>query len=81
MEDLLENFSKHINKIISNNLGTKIRKLTRATTSYRTEEDYSRVESNIQMLIESYLSNLKDNDYKEMQIIFLILLLMKMIKI
>ena len=65
MEDLLENFSKHINKIISNKLGTKIRNLARATTNYRTEEDYSRVESNIQMLIESYLSNLKDNEYKE----------------
>ena len=65
MEDLLENFSKHINKIISSKLGTKIRNLSRATTNYRTEEDYSRMESNIQMLIESYLSNLKDNDYKE----------------
>ena len=65
MEDLLENFSKHINKLISNKLGTKIRNLARATTNYRTDEDYSRVESNIQMLIESYLSNLKDNDYKE----------------
>ena len=65
MEDLLENFSKHINKIISSKLGSKIRNLARATTSYRTDEDYSRVESNIQMLIESYLSNLKDNDYKE----------------
>ena len=65
MEDLLENFSKHINKLISSKLGTKIRNLARATTNYRTDEDYSRVESNIQMLIESYLSNLKDNDYKE----------------
>ena len=65
MEDLLENFSKHINKLISSKLGNKIRNLARATTTYRTEEDYSRVESNIQMLIESYLSNLKDNDYKE----------------
>ena len=65
MEDLLENFSKHINKIISSKLGSKIRNLARATTNYRTDEDYSRVESNIQMLIESYLSNLKDNDYKE----------------
>ena len=65
MEDLLENFSKHINKLISSKLATKIRNLARATSNYRTDEDYSRVESNIQMLIESYLSNLKDNDYKE----------------
>ena len=65
MEDLLENFSKHINKLISSKLSNKIRNLTRATSNYRTEEDYYRVESNIQMLIESYLSNLKDNDYKE----------------
>jgi hypothetical protein len=65
MEDLLENFSKHISKIISSKLGSKIRNLSRATTNYKTDEDYSRVESNIQMLIESYLSNLKDNDYQE----------------
>ena len=65
MEDLLENFSKHVNKIISSKLGSKIRNLARAKTSYKTEEDYARLETNIQMLIESYLSNLKDNDYKE----------------
>ena len=65
MEDLLENFSKHMNKIISSKLGSKIRNLARAKTSYKTEEDYARLETNIQMLIESYLSNLKDNDYKE----------------
>ena len=65
MEDLLENFSKHINKVISSKLGSKIRNLARATTNYRTDEDYSRMESNIQMIIESYLSNLKDNEYKE----------------
>ena len=65
MEDLLENFSKHINKVISSKLGSKIRNLARATTNYRTDEDYSRMEPNIQMLIESYLSNLKDNEYKE----------------
>ena len=65
MEDLLENFSKHVNKIISSKLGSKIRNLARAKTSYKTEEDYAKLETNIQMLIESYLSNLKDNDYKE----------------
>ena len=65
MEDLLENFSKHINKIISSKLGSKIRNLARAKTNYRNDEDYAKLESNIQMLIESYLSNLKDNDYKE----------------
>jgi hypothetical protein len=65
MEDLLENFSKHINKIISSKLGTKIRNLARAKTYYKNDEDYAKLESNIQMLIESYLSNLKDNDYKE----------------
>ena len=65
MEDLLENFSKHLNKIISSKLGSKIRNLARAKASYKTEEDYARLETNIQMLIESYLSNLKDNDYKE----------------
>ena len=65
MEDLLENFSKHINKLISNKLGSKIRNLARATTNYRTDEDYLRTESNIQMLIESYLSTLKDHEYKE----------------
>ena len=65
MEDLLENFSKHINKIISSKLGSKIRNLARAKSNYRTDEDYAKLESNIQMLIESYLSNLKDNDYKE----------------
>ena len=65
MDELIDNFSKHINKLISNKLGSKIRNLARAKTSYRTEEDYSRLENNIQMVIESYLSNLKDNDYKE----------------
>jgi len=65
MEDLLENFSKHVNKVISSKLGSKIRNLSRAYTNYRGEEDFSRLESNIQMLIESYLSNLKENDYKE----------------
>jgi len=65
MEDLLENFSKHINKIISSKLGSKIRNLARAKSNYRTDEDFAKLESNIQMLIESYLSNLKDNDYKE----------------
>ena len=65
MEDLLENFSKHINKIISSKLGSKIRNLARAKTNYKNDEDYAKLESNIQMLIESYLSNLKDNDYKE----------------
>ena len=65
MEDLLENFSKHINKIISSKLGSKIRNLARAKTYYKNDEDYAKLESNIQMLIESYLSNLKDNDYKE----------------
>ena len=65
MDDLLENFSKHINKLISNKLGSKIRNFARATTNYRTDEDYSRTESNIQMLIESYLSTLKDHEYKE----------------
>ena len=65
MEDLLENFSKHINKIISPKLGSKIRNLARAQTFYRSEEDFARLEKNIQGLIESYLSNLKDNDYKE----------------
>ena len=65
MEDLLENFSKHVNKIISSKLGSKIRNLARAKTNYRTEEDFAKLEANIQMLIESYLSNLKDNDYKE----------------
>ena len=65
MEDLLENFSKHVNKVISSKLGSKIRNLSRAYTNYRGEEDFSRLETNIQMLIESYLSNLKENDYKE----------------
>jgi len=65
MEDLLENFSKHINKIISSKLGSKIRNLARAKTNYKNDEDYAKLESNIQMLIESYLSNLKDNGYKE----------------
>ena len=65
MDELIDNFSKHINKLISNKLGSKIRNLARAKTSYRTEEDYSRLENNIQIVIESYLSNLKDNDYKE----------------
>ena len=65
MEDLIENFSKHINKIISSKLGSKIRNLARAKSNYRTDEDYAKLESNIQMLLESYLSNLKDNDYKE----------------
>ena len=65
MEDLLENFSKHVNKVISSKLGSKIRNLARAKTNHRTEEDFAKLESNIQMLIESYLSNLKDNDYKE----------------
>ena len=65
MDELLENFSKHINKLISNKLGSKIRNLARATTNYRTDEDYSRLESNIKNVIESYLSNLKDNDYKD----------------
>ena len=65
MEELVENFSKHINKLISNKLGTKIRGLARSTPSLRTEEDYSRMENNIQALVESYLFNLKDNEYKE----------------
>ena len=65
MDELIDNFSKHINKLISNKLGSKIRNLARAKTSYRIEEDYSRLENNIQIVIESYLSNLKDNDYKE----------------
>ena len=65
MEDLIENFSKHINKLISSKLGSKIRNLARSKPNYRTDEDYAKLESNIQMLIESYLSNLKDNDYKE----------------
>ncbi len=65
MDELIDNFSKHINKLISNKLGSKIRNLARAKTNYRTEEDYSRLENNIQIVIESYLSNLKDNDYKE----------------
>ena len=65
MEDLIENFSKHINKLISSKLGSKIRNLARAKSSYKTDEDYAKLESNIQLLIESYLSNLKDNDYKE----------------
>ena len=65
MEDLLENFSKHVNKVISSKLGSKIRNLSRAYTNYRGEEDFSRLETNIEMLIESYLSNLKENDYKE----------------
>ena len=65
MEDLIENFSKHINRLISSKLGSKIRNLARSKPNYRTDEDYAKLESNIQMLIESYLSNLKDNDYKE----------------
>ena len=65
MEDLIDNFSKHINKLISSKLGSKIRNLARSKPNYRTDEDYAKLESNIQMLIESYLSNLKDNDYKE----------------
>ena len=65
MEDLIENFSKHMNKLISPELGTKIRNLSKATISYATDEDYSRMESNIQLLIESYLSNLKEKDFKD----------------
>ena len=65
MEDLLDNFSKHVNKIISPKLGSKIRNLSRAQINYRSEEDFARLEMNIQGLIESYLSNMKDNDYKE----------------
>ena len=65
MEDLFENFSRHVNKIILSKLASKIRNLSRTTTNYRTEEDFSRLETSIQTLIESYLSNLKENDYKE----------------
>ena len=50
MEDLLENFSKHINKLISSKLGSKIRNLARAKSSYKTDEDYAKLESNIQLL-------------------------------
>ena len=49
MEDLIENFSKHINKIISSKLGSKIRNLARAKSNYRTDEDYAKLESNIQI--------------------------------
>ena len=51
MEDLIENFSKHINKIISSKLGSKIRNLARAKSNYRTDEDYAKLESNIQMRV------------------------------
>ena len=65
MEDLMDNFSKHINKLISPKLGACIRNLAKNSKNFQTDEDISKLETNIQMLIESYLTNLKDNDYKE----------------
>jgi hypothetical protein len=65
MEDLMDNFSKHIKKLISPKLGACIRNLAKNSKNFQTDEDISKLETNIQMLIESYLTNLKDNDYKE----------------
>ena len=64
MEDLVLNFSNHLNKMISNNLGNQIKKLL-IEKKYENENDYANLENNVKNTINNYLENCNENDLYE----------------
>jgi hypothetical protein len=64
MEDLVLNFSNHLNKMISNNLGNQIKKLLNEK-KYENENDYASLENNVKNTIKNYLENCNENDLYE----------------
>ena len=64
MEDLVLNFSNHLNKMISNNLGNQIKKLLNEK-KYENENDYASLENNVKNTIKNYFENCNENDLYE----------------
>ena len=64
MEDLVLNFSNHLNKMISNNLGNQI-KILLNEKKYENENDYANLENNVKNTIKNYLENCNENDLYE----------------
>ena len=64
MEDLVLNFSNHLSKMISKNLGNQI-KILLNEKKYENENDYSNLEINVKNIIKNYLENCNENDLYE----------------
>ena len=64
MEDLVLNFSNHLDKMISKNLGNQI-KILLNEKKYENENDYSNLEINVKNTIKNYLENCNENDLYE----------------
>jgi len=64
MEDLVLNFSNHLRKMISKNLGNQLQQLLQENT-YQTEEDYSNLEINVKNTIKNYFENCNEQDLYE----------------
>lgn len=67
MEELFDNFSQHIEHMISPKLGTEIKKYLRRTINSETPpEEYSKVENDIKIIMADYFQRASDKEYLEM---------------
>ena len=67
MEELFDNFAKHIEHMISPKLGKDIKKYIRHSVNSETSpEEYSKVESDIKNIMANYFHNATDKDFLEM---------------
>jgi len=65
MEDLIENFSKHISKMLSKRLGSQIENIISRNPIRENEDNYSQIETSIKSTIESFFYRANDKDYNE----------------
>ena len=65
MEDLIDNFSKHISKMLSKRLGSQIEDIMSRNPIKNNEENYSEIETSIKSAIESFFYRSNDKDYNE----------------
>ena len=67
MEELFDNFAKHIEHMISPKLGKDIKKYIKHSVNSETSpEEYSKVESDIKNIMANYFHNATDKDFLEM---------------
>ena len=65
MEDLIENFSNHISKMLSKRLGSQIENIMSRNPIKNNEENYTEIETSIKSAIESFFYRSNDKDYNE----------------
>ena len=65
MEDLIDNFSNHISKMLSKRLGSQIENIISRNPIKNNEENYSEIETSIKSAIESFFYRSNDKDYNE----------------